>query len=288
MNKKMPLSGKLVLLLFAIFYATPFVSTTVYAFATKWGKTILPQGMTLEWVKQLFADANFYVAIGNSFLVALVSLIILLVVMLPAVYVVYHIFPKVDAVMQYFSLVSYALPGVILATGLLKSYSGSQVPMFFVLVGALFITALPLIYQGIRNSMVAIDSKVLIEASKMLGASSFTTFMKVILPNIRFGVLLSSLMIFSGYLGEFVLTNLLIGGRFQTIRIYMLRRMNENGHVASSVMVIYFIILFLVGFGMNQLSKKMKENANNTRKKGLFGKENQTIIEKNASTAKIS
>lgn len=288
MKKKLPLSTKLILLIFAIFYATPFVSTAIYAFATKWGKTILPQGVTLEWIKQLFGDTNFYVAIGHSFLLAIVSLIVLLVVMLPAVYVVYHMFPKVDYTMQYFSLVSYALPGVILATGLLKIYSGSQIPMFLVLVGALFITSLPLIYQGIRNSMVAIDSKSLIEASKMLGASSMTTFLKVILPNIRFGVLLSSLMIFSGFLGEFVLTNLLIGGRFQTIRIYMLRRMNENGHIASSVMVVYFIILFLVGFGMNQLSKKMKESANNTRKKRRFGRESQKIVEKNTSTAKIS
>lgn len=56
-----------------------------------------------------------------------------------------------------------------------------------------------------------------------------------------------------------MLTNLLIGGRFQTVRIYMLRRMNENGHLASAVMVLY--LLFMVGIALTtfMLTNRQKQ-----------------------------
>ena len=178
--------------------------------------------------------------------------------MVPTVFLVYMYFPKVDHFMKGLVLMPYAIPGVILATGLLRMYSGSVIPMYAVLVGGLFIGSLPFMYQGVRNSLESVQTKKLMEAAEILGANKFISFIKIILPNIRLGLLITTLLIFSSFFGEFVLTNLLIGGRYETIRIYMLRRMNENGHLASAVMVAYFILLILISFIITYLTSSKR------------------------------
>lgn len=203
--------------------------------------------------------------------------------MIPSVVIIYLNYPKLDRALQSISLLPYAIPGVILVTALLKTYSKTGISMFVVLCGALFIS--PIMYMGIRNSLQAINTKQLIEAGHMLGANTLTIIFKVVLPNLRVGIVLSSIMVFSGIFGEYVLTNLLIGGRFETLRIYMLRRMNENGHLASAVMVCYFILIFLMGIIMYKLSNKQKHSPKKigSKKKKIVNNEHLTSVIKESS-----
>lgn len=257
MKRKLSLS-KIILSLFGLFYLSPFLMTAIYSLSREWGKTILPKGWTFDWFRMLFQDPAFGQAVLRSVLLAVVVLAVVLVIMIPSVLIIVLYFPKVDAYMQGMSLMPYAIPGVILVTALLKTYAKLGISMLIVLGGALFISSLPIIYLGIRNSLLAINTKELMEAGQTLGAGSFTIVRQVVLPNIRIGVVLSSVMIFSGLFGEYVLTNLLIGGRFETLRIYMLRRMNENGHLASAVMVFYFSCILLIGMLINHLSHRQR------------------------------
>ena len=203
-------------------------------------------------------DPNFISAVIRSLTLTVITLVVVLLLMVPTVFLVYMYFPKVDHFMKGLVLMPYAIPGVILATGLLRMYSGSVIPMYAVLVGGLFIGSLPFMYQGVRNSLESVQTKKLMEAAEILGANKFISFIKIILPNIRLGLLITTLLIFSSFFGEFVLTNLLIGGRYETIRIYMLRRMNENGHLASAVMVAYFILLILISFIITYLTSSKR------------------------------
>lgn len=245
-----------VIILLGIYYLTPLIMTGIYAFGDEWGKSLLPNNFTFHWFNELFRDQTFFLAIARSLVLSTVVLITILVVMIPSVIIIYLNYPKIDKTLQSVSLLPYAIPGVILVTALLKTYSKTGISMFVVLCGALTIS--PIMYRGIRNSLQAINTKQLIEAGQMLGASTMTIIFKVVLPNLRIGIVLSSIMVFSGVFGEYVLTNLLIGGRFETLRIYMLHRMNENGHLASAVMVCYFIMIFLMGIIIYHLSNKQK------------------------------
>lgn len=260
--------------LLSFFYLTPLLMTTLYAFGEEWGKSILPTRLTTQWFSELFQDTTFIQAIGRSLLLSASVLFVVLLIMIPSVIVVYLYFPRLDKALQSMSLIPYAIPAVVLVTALLKTYAKSGIPMVFVLGGALFITVIPIVYMGIRNSLQAINTKQLIEAGSMLGASPLMIMVKVILPNLRIGIVLSSVMVFSGLFGEYVLTNLLIGGRFETLRIYMLRRMNENGHLASAVMVCYFILIFAMGMVINYLFKQQKMNGMTRR---TMAKERQAI-----------
>ncbi len=262
-TKKRHFGSYLILVVFGLYMIFPFASTFFYATSTEWSNTIIPQDFTFQWFVELGQDPNFVSAVLRSFTLTLTTLAVVLVVMVPTVFLVYMYFPKVDNFMKGLVLMPFAIPGVILATGLLRMYSGAAIPMYSVLVGGLFIGSLPFMYQGVRNSLDSIQSKRLMEAAEILGANRFTSFVKIILPNIRLGLLITTLLIFSGFFGEFVLTNLLIGGRYETIRIYMLRRMNENGHLASAVMVAYFILLILISLLITYITSSKR----GTRKK---------------------
>lgn len=272
-----------VLFIFGLYMIFPFVSTGLYATSTAWSNTILPEDFTLQWFVALMQDPNFIAALFRSVTLTVVTLVVVLVIMVPTVFLVYLYFPKVDHFMKGLVLMPYAIPGVILATGLLRMYSGSIVPMYAVLVGGLFIGSLPFMYQGIRNSLEGIGAKSLMESAEVLGANTIQSFLKVIVPNIRLGLLITTLLIFASFFGEFVLTNLLIGGNYETIRIYMLRRMSENGHLASAVMVAYFALLLLLSLLIIRLSstrksRRIKTKKNKYRKSvGSFNKQSETV-----------
>lgn len=278
--------AKPILACFGLYYLLPIIGTVLYACSTKWSKTILPNDFTLQWFRQLLTDGEFLTAVARSFLLAFVVLLTILVLMIPTIIWIHLYFPSLNRWLEKLVLLPYALPGVILVTALLRTYAKTGIPMFIVLVGALFITALPIVYLSLNNQMRLINLRELIDAAATLGASMPMIVLRILVPNIRMGTTLVSLMIFSSVFGEYMLTNLLIGGRFQTIRIYMLRRMNENGHLASSVMVLY--LLFMVGialttFTLTNLQKKRftlkQENTKESSKKMAFkGVETENVF----------
>ena len=280
--KKHNIGSNLILVLFGLYMVFPFISTTLYATSTDWSNTLLPKDFTFQWFVQLFQDPSFISAVTRSLTLTLLTLAVVLVVMVPTVFLVYMYFPKVDRFMKGLVLMPYAIPGVILATGLLRMYAGSAIPMYVVLIGGLFIGSLPFMYQGVRNSLEGINSKTLMHAAEMLGASKIQAFLKVVVPNIKLGLLITTLLIFSGFFGEFVLTNLLIGGRYETIRIYMMRTMSVNGHLASAVMVAYFLLLIAISLVITRItsSKKGVSTPFRKRKKGKQAQVNLSPTQK--------
>ncbi|OJG89221.1 hypothetical protein RV16_GL002293 [Enterococcus saccharolyticus] len=246
----------LILSLFALYYLSPLLATFFYASSTSWEKSILPDDFTLQWFVQLLSDSAFLFAVGRSLLLASLMSLVVFVILVPTMIWIHLYFPRWDQTLQKIVLLPYAIPGVILVTALLRTYSNSNIPMFFVLLGALFISMLPIVYLGISNQMKLVNMKELVEAAETLGVPMFPIIRSVLIPNLKVGTTLVSLMVFSSVFGEYMLTNLLIGGRFETLRIYMLRRMNENGHVASAVMILYFLFLLATAFSIFYFNKK--------------------------------
>ena len=60
--------------------------------------------------------------------------------------------------------------------------------------------------------------------------------------------------------GEFVVANLLIGGSFETVQIYLYLIMKQTGHLSSAVVVIYVFIMTIICAAVMKLSSGKKEN----------------------------
>ncbi len=124
----------------------------------------------------------------------------------------------------------------------------------WILVGCYFTIALPFIYRAIANNMQAINLKELIDASHLLGASTWQAALFVVLPNLRKGVFIAVLLSFSFLIGEFVFANLLVGTRYETLQVYLYNMRNGSGHFTSALVISYFAVVLLVTWLANALN----------------------------------
>ena len=57
---------------------------------------------------------------------------------------------------------------------------------------------------------------------------------------------MSALLSFSILFGEFVLINILVGGRYETLQLYLYNKLSASGHVASAITVTYFVLMAII------------------------------------------
>lgn len=254
-----------------VYLLVPLVATLLYSVAKSWQSTVLPDTWTLEWFQMLFEDPRFLQSLWRTLLICVLSVGLSVVVMLPTIFIVIVYLPRLEKLLNLLVLIPYAAPGVVMAVGLIKLYSSGPIAIagtMWILVGIYFVAVLPYMYQGIRNSMRTIRTVELIEAAELLGASKLEAFRKVIIPNVLPGIRVSVLLSFSILFGEFVLANLLVGGQFETIQIYLYRRLIESGHLASAVVICYFLVILVLSGLLLALSGLLGRRPNPALKKG--------------------
>lgn len=240
----------------------PLAATFLYSIAKEWHHTILPTSYTFSWYEDLFTDYRFLDAVGRTLLVSTITLILSVVTMSITVFVVFMYLPKMERFLQALVMIPFAVPGVVAAVGLIKVYSSGPIVLsgtIWILIGAYYVMVLPYMYQGIRNNLRTIDARKLMEAAEVLGANKIKAFVLVIMPNMMAGILVSALLSFSILIGEFVLANFLIGGYYETIQIYLLRRLNENGHIASAIVIAYFLMVLVISLLILKLGRRFQK-----------------------------
>ncbi|EKO3390187.1 ABC transporter permease [Vibrio fluvialis] len=225
----------------------PIIATLVYSLSSRWGATILPDGFTVDWYLKLLSDTRFIEAFGRSLLVCVAALALSTLLILPAIFVVFYYFPKLDRVMNLLILLPFAVPPVVSSVGLLQLYADSAVPIVgtpWILIGTYFTIALPFMYRALANSFSAINLRDLMDAAHLLGASTTQAFLQIVLPNVRKGLMASLFLSFSFLLGEFVFANILVGTRYETLQIYLYNMRQTSGHFTSALVMTYFLFIF--------------------------------------------
>ncbi|MEJ2764654.1 ABC transporter permease [Photobacterium sp. MCCC 1A19761] len=236
----------------------PLIATLVYSLSSSWGATILPDGFTLDWYGKLLTDARFLAAFGRSLFICIAALVLSVVLIIPAIFVVFYYFPKLDKLMNILILLPFAVPPVVSSVGLLQIYADSSVPLVgtpWILIGTYFTIALPFMYRAIANSFEAINLHDLMDAAHLLGASTAKAFLLIIVPNLKKGLMASLFLSFSFLLGEFVFANILVGTRFETLQIYLYNMRQTSGHFTSALVMTYFLFIFFLTWLASRFSR---------------------------------
>lgn len=245
-----------------LYLLIPLLGTFTYSFATRWTTTILPQGLTFDWYAQLFSDSNFYSAMLRTILLAALGTIGSVILVVPTVFVIYVYHPRWLWVLDLLVIAAFSVPAVISAMSLMSAYSGTGVPMLTFVVGSYIVGGFPMVQLGTRNSLRAIDARILIESAEILGTTKFEAFTKIILPNISNGIIAAALFRFSTLFGEFGILNLLVGGSFANIQIFLRQNMTRSGHYTSAIVISYFIIVTIMTvIGLNLTKRSIKKGA---------------------------
>lgn len=270
---KSKLLAKIIITLILLYLVAPVLATVIYSFSTSWVKTILPEGLTFQWYLQILSNQDFVTATLRSLGLAIATTLVSMVIFLPVIFYVNVYSPKMRKRLRVITVLPYTIPGIILVTGLMELYQNVPIPKVIVLILAITFISLPLSYQTLDNTFVAHDYKSMFEQAMLLGDGPVKSFLKVIIPNIKSSVFISMLLTFATAFGEYVITNLLLGGNFETLKIYMYILMQGNGQASSVLTTIYFLFLVVISVFLIYIMRHYSHHqGNKVLKKGLWFK----------------
>ena len=164
------------------------------------------EGLTLAWVAEvwsLYADT-----ILRSILIALTTLVITLIIGVPAAYGLARRGGRLARIIEELVTLPVAIPGLALALALIITYGGIgelRGSTVFIVIGHVLYT-LPFMLRAVIAVLAAINWQALDEGAASLGASSWRRFVDVIIPNARPGILAGALTVVTLSVGEFNLT----------------------------------------------------------------------------------
>lgn len=217
----------------------------------------IASGLTLQWVAQvweLYADT-----IGLSFVIALATLAVTLVVGVPAAYALHVRGGRLSRLVEEVITLPLAIPGLAIALALLLAYGGFGAfrrSWLFILVGHVVFT-MPFMVRSVIAVFATIDIRTLDEGAASLGASPLRRFVEVIVPNAMPGILAGALMVVTLSLGEFNLTWMLHTPLTKTLPVgladsYASMRLE----VASAYTLIFFIMIVPLLVAMQLLAER--------------------------------
>jgi putative spermidine/putrescine transport system permease protein len=246
-KKIRPASWQVILVGFFLFYMlVPIISTYAFSISTRWDRTILPEGYTLEFYQRAISASYFTTTLRNSLILSVATVLVSLFVIVPTVYWVHTRLVRAKPLLEILMILPFGIPMVVLALALVQIYT---VPPFarspFLLIGAVVIYSMPFMYRPVSNAIQAIDADILTEAGQSLGANVFQVLSRIIIPNILPGILSGSLLVFATVFAEYTLTSLIVGARFKTFPLLLVEFTRINGNVASAFSVISFTIAWM-------------------------------------------
>jgi putative spermidine/putrescine transport system permease protein len=252
--------------LFLFYMLLPIVSTYVFSVATRWDRTILPEGYTLEFYLRAFQTSYFVTTLRNSLILSVATILVSLIVIVPTVYWVHTRLTVFKPVLDVLMILPFGIPTVVLALALVQVYNVPPLARSPVLlIGAVVVYSMPFMYRPVSNAMQAIDALTLTEAGQSLGANVYQVLSKIIIPNILPGILSGSLLVFSTVFAEYTLTSLIVGAKFKTFPLLLVEYTRINGNIAAAFSVVSFTIAWLVSILILWVGTKGQDGTAETR-----------------------
>jgi putative spermidine/putrescine transport system permease protein len=189
--------------------------------------------------------------LGASLLIAVITVAIVLLVLLPAQIITALRYPRLRRALEFVCIVPITVPAVVLVVGFVPVYQvvsrllGSDAWTLSFAVG---IVSLPFAFRPIAAAITATDMTVLSEAARSLGASWLTVTWRVLLPNLRRGILAACFLTITVVLGEYTLASFLSRTTFQTALVLV---QQTDPYVAAvfslGALLFGFVLLVLIG-----------------------------------------
>lgn len=189
--------------------------------------------------------------IGTSLLLAVVTVGIVAFVLLPTMLLVKLRLPRLERVLEFICLIPITVPAIVLVVGLAPVYSAvSRVfgSSAWTLAFAYGITVLPYAYRALQSSMSAVPLVTLAEAARTLGSGWITLTWRVLVPNIRRGILAASFISIAVVLGEFTIASLLNRTNLQTALV-QINQTDPQVAVIFALLALAFAFVLLVIIG---------------------------------------
>jgi putative spermidine/putrescine transport system permease protein len=261
-----PGHGRARWLLFAfagLYLTAPIVATLLYSFATVWRNQAFPDGLTFRWWTETLSDERLVDALVRSLIVAVVAVAIIAAITLPPLYWAYVRNPQLRTIMQVSALLPFALPFVVLAYGMknlagLTAFTREFEASRELLVLGHVALAFPFFFWPVDAALGSVGVRRLHEAAEVSGAGPLTTLLRIVVPNIRAGIVTGAVLAFATSFGEYSIAQVITGSSYETVPVWQVANLkdtrgNPNGVAVMAVVV--FAVFFLVTVAVARLGK---------------------------------
>jgi putative spermidine/putrescine transport system permease protein len=209
---KRPLLAPLIIvILSALYFILPLVATFEFSLRKR------RDAYSFDAYRAVFEDKGFLQSFGYSTVVAVAAIVVGVLLVVPTAYWIRLKLPRLRPIVEFITLMPLVIPAIVIVFGYLRLYNSSSFLPFtssaratdLLLVLSYVTLALPYMYRAVDTALRSIDVRTLTEAAQSLGASWATILFRVILPNVRSGVLSGAFLTFAIVIGEFTMASLL-------------------------------------------------------------------------------
>ena len=251
---KISFSG-LVLAFTIIFLFLPLVVIAVYSFNPGKGSEIT--GFSLVWYEKLLFDSReLWVALENSFIIALSSAALATVLgTLAAIGINWYKF-RGKIYIQTISFLPMVLPEVIIGVSMLIFFSGIGMKLGMMTIFIAHTTfCLPFVFLMVLARLDEFDFSI-IEAAHDLGATERQTMIKVIIPAIMPGIFSGFLMAVTMSLEDFVITFFVSGPGSTTLPLYVYSMIRFGvSPVINALSFVMILVTMIIAFFLRNFLK---------------------------------
>ncbi|MFK4437698.1 ABC transporter permease [Paenibacillus sp. RC21] len=250
-------------LLVFVFLLGPLLIISVTSFEPGTVLKFPPQGFSLRWYQNIFEVDLFMSTFKTSIVVSLLGNILALLIGMPAAYALSRFsFYGKDALNALF-LSPLLIPGIVLGFTLLRYLIiVYHLPVYAGLLIGHTVIMLPFIIRVIASSLSNFDFAIE-EAALSLGAGRLETFFKVVLPNIRSGIIAAILIAFLESFNNVDISVFMTGPGFSTLPIQMLTYVENYfdptiAAISVMLMILTGILMFLIErlMGLSYFTKR--------------------------------
>lgn len=194
-----------------------------------------------------FSDPPFWTALWMSLQLAIVTVLLTLLLLVPTAIWVHLRLPRARAFVEFLTVLPFMIPAIALVAGIVivKPHARWFLNSDYSLVPFYMVLALPFTYRAIDAGLKAIDLRTLVDASRSLGAGWGSTLRRVLLPNLRAAIISSSFLTLAVVLGEYTIANVLLKDTLPTYQRVFVGREPQGGYGLFLLTLLVTIALFV-------------------------------------------
>ena len=240
MKKKTSVGSKIILTLTMLFFYLPILYILVFSFndsrsLTKFG------GFSLRWYEKMFADSTMMEAVLYTVIIAVIATVVATVVGTITAIGLSKSRKVVQKMVERINDLPVMNPDIVTAISLLMFFSVLTVKKGFgTLLIAHIMFCIPYVMLSVTPKLRSLD------AAMDLGATPFQALTKVIVPQIKPGIISGALIAFTMSFDDFVISYFTTGNGVNNISILvytMSKRVNPSINALSTIVILLITLV---------------------------------------------
>ena len=245
MKKKAGIGSKITLTLTLLFFYLPIFYIILFSFndsrsLTKFG------GFSLRWYEKMFSDSTMMEAVFYTVVIAVLATVVSTVVGTVTAIGLSKCKKVLQTMVERVNDLPVMNPDIVTAISLLMFFSILSVRKGFgTLLIAHIMFCIPYVMLSVTPKLRSLDPN-LIDAAMDLGATPFQALTKVIVPQIRPGIVSGALIAFTMSFDDFVISYFVTGNGVNNISILvytMSKRVNPSINALSTIVILLITLV---------------------------------------------